>query len=103
MNRLFIFFCNGVNDSVTTPAYVLLPDETPSETLPEGWANSDSPYRYVSNVEHRRKYLLTFAEHGNFLLVNLVSLEDQTALAMNINLDQEVDNAQLSSNKYVLL
>lgn len=76
-----------------------VPDEHGTETLPQGWTSSDAQYRYVSRNEKRQKYLLNFVEHDVFLLVNLVSIEDQVALAMNINTTTEVDGAQLASNK----
>ncbi|XP_022653268.1 proteasome inhibitor PI31 subunit-like [Varroa jacobsoni] len=73
-------------------------NETGSESLPAGWQASDEQYRYVSRTEPRKKVIIKYVEHDVFLLVNMVNVEDQVAMAMNINTSTEVDSTQLASN-----
>lgn len=75
------------------------PDENGSETLPQGWEKDEAQFRYISRVEKVRRYLLSFVKHDVFLLVNLVSIEDQQAMAMNINIKTEVDPSKFATNK----
>ncbi|XP_003747136.1 proteasome inhibitor PI31 subunit [Galendromus occidentalis] len=73
-------------------------DETPSESLPQGWNSTGDPFRYVSRSDPPKKFTIKFVVHDKFLLVNMVSLNEETTVSMNINMSSEVEGNELASN-----